>query len=277
MTVARRGEVWLVELGLARVRTSGVVSVPAGGTCAAFIDTRQALRPERRYVGLAKRDRDPVPGLGFRSVPRITGNREWSVQQGQRTRPRRRSPQPGCACRPLRAQSFPIGAATWCGLCEAAMLPAPFRSLPHARGFLAKAMPEEPPMPSSARPGRTVTPRRPTLLMVEDDEGTAYRRTRELSASGIVVTATTTAADALARFKATRFDAVLTDIHLPDGNGYELCRALRAQRAEVPVILISATFMDDASRATATFAGAAAFLTEPISAEELSAAIRAQL
>ena len=132
-------------------------------------------------------------------------------------------------------------------------------------------------MPSSATSDRTRMLKQPTLLMVEDDEGTAHRRTRELTESGIAVTGSKTVADALARFKATRFDAVLTDIHLPDGNGYELCRALRALRSEVPVILISAAYTDDASRATATFAGAAAFLAEPISGEKLAAAIRAHL
>ena len=113
--------------------------------------------------------------------------------------------------------------------------------------------------------------------MVEDDEGTAFRRARELTDAGFAVTSTRTVADAVASATATRFDIALVDIRLPDGNGYELCRALHQQCGDVPVILISAAYTDDASQAAATFAGAADFLSEPISAERLVAAIRAQL
>ena len=120
-------------------------------------------------------------------------------------------------------------------------------------------------------------PKRPKVLIVEDDEATAFRRARELTEAGLAVTAARTVAEAVASFGATRFDIVLADIRLPDGNGYELCRVLRQQRGDVPVILISAAYTDNASQAAATFAGAADFVSEPISGERLVAAIRAQL
>ena len=120
-------------------------------------------------------------------------------------------------------------------------------------------------------------PKCPRVLMVEDDEGTAFRRARRLTDAGLLVTGARTVAEAIASFRAARFDIVLADIRLPDGNGYELCRVLRQQRGDVPVILISAAYTDDASQAAATFAGAADFLSEPISGKSLVAAIRAQL
>ena len=107
-------------------------------------------------------------------------------------------------------------------------------------------------------------PNRPRLLLVEDDAATAFHRTRTLTAAGFAVTEARTMAEGAAAFARTKFHIVLSDIRLPDGSGYELCRTLHRQVPDIPVVLISAAYIDDAARTTATYAGAVEFLAEPV-------------
>lgn len=107
-------------------------------------------------------------------------------------------------------------------------------------------------------------PNRPKLLLVEDNAATALLRARTLTAAGFAVTEARTMAEGAAAFAKTKFQIVLCDIRLPDGNGYELCRALQRQAPDIPVVLISAAYVDDAARTTATYAGAVEFLAEPV-------------
>jgi len=119
--------------------------------------------------------------------------------------------------------------------------------------------------------------KRPRVLLVEDDEPTAFARSRVLDQEGFTVVQARTLAGARECFKANRFDIALVDVRLPDGNGYQLCRELHMESAEMPVLLISAAYVDDAATAAATFAGACEFLTEPLSAAALAAALARHL
>ena len=127
---------------------------------------------------------------------------------------------------------------------------------------------------NAADGGGAAQTRAQKILLVEDDEATAFHRERCLSEAGFVVVMARTAGQARVAFSDSRFNLVLSDVRLPDGNGYELCREFRSQRAETPVILISAVYVEDGSRAAATFAGAADFLGEPVSATALIACVR---
>ena len=89
-------------------------------------------------------------------------------------------------------------------------------------------------------------PNRPKLLLVEDDAAAALHRTRTLTAAGFAVTEARTMAEGAAAFGRMKFHIVLSDIRLPDGNGYELCRTLHRQAPNIPVVLISAAYIDDA-------------------------------
>ena len=117
-------------------------------------------------------------------------------------------------------------------------------------------------------------PNRPRLLLVEDDAATALHRTRTLTEAGFAVTEARTMAEGTAAFARTKFHIVLSDIRLPDGSGYELCRTLHRQAPDIPVVLISAAYVDDAARTTATYAGAVEFLAEPVPSATLVDRIR---
>lgn len=62
------------------------------------------------------------------------------------------------------------------------------------------------------------------------------------------------------------YDAVFLDIHLPDGSGYDLIPAIRAQSARSRCVVISAV---DAERASAMAAGADAFLPKPFTRAQI--------
>src|SRR6185369_7564094 len=81
------------------------------------------------------------------------------------------------------------------------------------------------------------------------------------------------------RLAAEEPDLVILDIKLPDLNGYEVCRRIKAnpKTASVPVLHLSATFADSDSRSRGLEGGADAYLTHPVEARELVASVEALL
>ncbi|MEO6789066.1 MAG: ATP-binding protein, partial [Chthoniobacteraceae bacterium] len=105
------------------------------------------------------------------------------------------------------------------------------------------------------------------LLVVEDHGATRTVLTRLLTRSGHHVTAASTMAEALAAFAAERFDAVISDLGLPDGSGLDLMREIQRQRP-VPAIALSGYGMEDDLRQTKE-AGFCAHLVKPVNIDQL--------
>jgi twitching motility two-component system response regulator PilG len=76
--------------------------------------------------------------------------------------------------------------------------------------------------------------------------------------------------EGLARAREHRPDLVISDVRMPGMDGFELCAAIRADRVlhETPLVLLT-SLADDASRKKGKLVGATAFLTKPVSVEEL--------
>jgi DNA-binding NarL/FixJ family response regulator len=81
------------------------------------------------------------------------------------------------------------------------------------------------------------------------------------------------AAEALARIPATKPDVAVLDVRLPDGNGVELCRELRARMPELHCLMLT-SFSDDEALLDAIMAGAAGFVLKQVLGHDLLAAIR---
>jgi two-component system, NarL family, response regulator DevR len=81
------------------------------------------------------------------------------------------------------------------------------------------------------------------------------------------------AAEALARIAASRPDVAVLDVRLPDGNGVELCRELRARTPELHCLMLT-SFSDDEALLDAIMAGAAGFVLKQVLGHDLLAAIR---
>jgi len=83
-----------------------------------------------------------------------------------------------------------------------------------------------------------------------------------------------TSDDALWMVRAARYDAMVLDVMLPDVDGFETCRLLRADGVWVPVIMVTARDAIE-DRVRGLDAGADDYLTKPFSLAELLARLRA--
>jgi DNA-binding response OmpR family regulator len=113
------------------------------------------------------------------------------------------------------------------------------------------------------------------ILIVEDEASIAEPFARLLRREGFETTVAATAADALAAARATEPDLVLLDLALPDGDGRDVCRVLRAER-DVPVIMVTARGTET-DRIVGLEIGADDYVVKPFSGAEVIARIRAVL
>lgn len=110
-----------------------------------------------------------------------------------------------------------------------------------------------------------------SVLIVDDDEDLRLLLHIMLERSGFAVAEAGSGQEALRRVKEVRPDVVVLDVMMPDMNGLETCRALRAEEAtaDLPVIMLSAR-MNPNAVAAGLEAGATEYLTKPVSYKELA-------
>jgi PAS domain S-box-containing protein len=120
---------------------------------------------------------------------------------------------------------------------------------------------------------------RPTILNVDDNEGCRYAVTRILELNNFNVKEASSGAEALTVAKTEQPDLVLLDINLPDLNGYEVCKRLKAEpaTARIPVLHITASYMNPSDMARGLESGAENYLVEPVEPEVLIATINSIL
>lgn len=117
-------------------------------------------------------------------------------------------------------------------------------------------------------------PESPRILIVEDHDVTSYALSRLLLSFGYEVSVARSGRDALEL--AASADIVLLDMNLPEIHGLEVLRRLRTglHTSHIPVICTSNTYAPEGAAPVALQLGAKRFLTHPISAEVLQAAIQ---
>jgi two-component system response regulator MprA len=112
------------------------------------------------------------------------------------------------------------------------------------------------------------------ILVVEDDAEMAQVPVQGLEEEAYQVNLARDGATALAISRTTSFDVVLLDVMLPGVDGLEVARRLRARRADVGVLMLTARDTP-ADVVKGLDAGADDYLTKPFSFEELLARVRA--
>ena len=114
------------------------------------------------------------------------------------------------------------------------------------------------------------------LLIVEDDESLGFVLVDALEREGYRVELIRDGRSGLARAQAAPFDLIVLDLMLPGMDGYEICRRLRADGDDVPVVMLTARGREQ-DRVQGLDLGADDYVVKPFSLKELLARIRARL
>lgn len=113
------------------------------------------------------------------------------------------------------------------------------------------------------------------ILLVEDDESIVNNLTEYLQSEGFEIDSATGQNQAVNRIENNKYDLLLVDISLKDGNGFAVCAAARAT-GEIPVIFLTAS-SDEYSVITGLDMGADDYISKPFRPRELLSRIRSVL
>jgi DNA-binding response OmpR family regulator len=117
------------------------------------------------------------------------------------------------------------------------------------------------------------------ILIVDDDAALRTMLAEQLAVDGeFTATGAETASEAEAKINAreSRFDAVILDVGLPDGDGRDLCARLRRNGIKVPIIMLTGSD-EEADVVRGLDSGANDYIAKPFRLAELLARLRAQL
>lgn len=117
------------------------------------------------------------------------------------------------------------------------------------------------------------------ILIVDDDETLREELASQFRVDGeFVVFEAGSVAEAEERLRAqdARFDGMILDVTLPDGDGRDLCAELRRRGIRVPIIMLTASD-DESDVVRGLEAGANDYVSKPFRLNELLARLRAQL
>jgi CheY-like chemotaxis protein len=114
------------------------------------------------------------------------------------------------------------------------------------------------------------------VLVVDDNEDLRDALVIILSGSGYRCESAKDGVDALKRVRQARFDAVITDVEMPQMDGIALTRELRQCFPDLPVMIITG-HSDNEYKETAFRAGAQEFVTKPFNASDLIAKLHKAL
>jgi PAS domain S-box-containing protein len=122
----------------------------------------------------------------------------------------------------------------------------------------------------------TIDRSRHTVLVVDDNPATRYSTARVIRAAGFQASEAGTGGEAL-ELAGLQVSAVVLDVHLPDIDGFEVCRRIRADpaTASLPVIHLSGAFVRNEDKVTGLNAGADAYLVHPVEPAVLIATLQA--
>ncbi|HZS86871.1 MAG TPA: response regulator transcription factor [Chloroflexota bacterium] len=121
-------------------------------------------------------------------------------------------------------------------------------------------------------------PRKPTVLVVDDEEGIVELMRDFLEVDGFAVRAARDGAEALAVLSRERVDCLLLDVMMPGASGFEVCRRLREapETAGVPILFLSARD-GDSDKIRGLRLGADDYVVKSATPDEIVARVHAVL
>lgn len=114
---------------------------------------------------------------------------------------------------------------------------------------------------------------KPKVLLFEDENNIAENLKYALKTEDIQCEHSSTAQDGLKKFKEGQFDLVILDVGLPDKNGFDVCKEIRAS-SKVPIFFLTAR-ADEIDKILGLELGADDYITKPFSPRLVTARIRA--
>lgn len=117
---------------------------------------------------------------------------------------------------------------------------------------------------------------KPRILAVDDEEAILFGLTENLKLAGYDVISAATGPDALQSALNEHPDLILLDVMLPGISGYEVCRRMREQNVNTPVIMLTARG-EEFDKLHGFEVGADDYVTKPFSVQELLARVKALL
>ena len=111
------------------------------------------------------------------------------------------------------------------------------------------------------------------VMMIEDDKALAAMVSEYLGKRGIEITSKPNAREGLKLVHQGGFDALVLDVMLPDLDGFEVCRQVRAE-SDIPILMLTARG-DEMDRIVGLELGADDYLPKPFNPRELLARLRA--
>lgn len=112
------------------------------------------------------------------------------------------------------------------------------------------------------------------ILLVEDDLEIAVPLVRSLQAAGYSVALVGDGVAALEKARTTKPDMIVLDLGLPNMDGLEICRTLRAQKYDMPILILTAR-SSELDLVVGLDAGADDYIIKPFKSPELLARLRA--
>jgi CheY-like chemotaxis protein len=113
----------------------------------------------------------------------------------------------------------------------------------------------------------------PTILVIDDTEAVRGLMRTILESDGHTVLEATSGYEGIRLFQESCADAVITDLHMADGDGLDVIRALRGQAVEVGIVAVSGADGGDGMLRTAKLLGADRILLKPFAVEDFVAAL----
>lgn len=114
------------------------------------------------------------------------------------------------------------------------------------------------------------------ILLVEDDMPLAMATAFALETEDFAVTHAPSLAEATTALELTDFSLILLDVNLPDGNGYDFCKAIRGKGYTLPIIFLTA-LDEEVNVIQGLEVGADDYVAKPFRVRELISRIKANI
>lgn len=114
------------------------------------------------------------------------------------------------------------------------------------------------------------------ILIVEDEEGLVLTLSDRLTSEGFLVHTATDGEQGIDKAKSDSFDLIILDIMLPEMNGFDVCREIRSQHINTPILFLTARG-EVTDKVVGLKLGGDDYLTKPFEMIELLARVEALL